>query len=56
VVASNTCYPAHTVTVNGTTIYSYVPTSNSTTYLTYCLAGFGYIGPTTEPTYPVPTN
>ncbi|MGO4883234.1 MAG: hypothetical protein ACLP59_20800 [Bryobacteraceae bacterium] len=56
VVASHTCYPAHTVSVNGTTIYSYVPTNNSTTYLTYCLSGLGYIGPLTGSTYTVPAN
>ena len=56
VVASHTCYPAHTVTVNNTTIYNYQPSSNSLTYLTSCLAGVGYIGPVTGNTYQVPTN
>jgi hypothetical protein len=56
VVASHTCYPAHTVTVNGTVIYNYTPTDNSLATVTLCLAGVGYIGPITGATYQVPAN
>ena len=56
VIASHTCYPAHTVTVNRTTIYSYQPPSNSLSYITGCLTGNGYIGPVTGNTYQVPTK
>jgi len=55
-VASHTCYPAHTVTVNGTTIYNFQPTDNSLTTITKCLSGIGYIGPVTGQTYGVPTH
>ncbi len=34
---THTCYPAHQVSVNGYTIYSYVPPSNSISYIFYCL-------------------
>ena len=55
-VAIHTCYPAHTVTVNGTTIYNFQPTDNSLATITKCLLGIGYIGPVTGQTYTVPTN
>ncbi len=34
---THTCYPAHIVKVNGTTIYSYQPPINNTAYLLSCL-------------------
>ncbi len=34
---THTCYPAHIVKVNGTTIYSYQPGVNNTAYLLSCL-------------------
>ena len=34
---NHTCYPAHLIKVNGQVVYSYTPSSNSTTYLFGCL-------------------
>jgi hypothetical protein len=37
VTITHTCYPAHIVKVNGTTVYSYQPGLNNTLYLLSCL-------------------
>jgi hypothetical protein len=51
VVPSHTCYPEHIVKVNGTTVYDYVPKSNSSWYLARCLAKL--LPLVTEPQGPV---
>jgi hypothetical protein len=52
---THTCYPAHLVKVNGTTVYSYQPPHNNTAYLLSCLT---LLKPVTGSTgaVPVPTH
>ena len=50
VAYAHTCYPAHEILVNGATVYSYQPTSNSTVYIVGCLTWvFGQIIDVTGP-------
>ena len=39
---TQTCYPAHTVKVNGTTVYDSLPTLNNTVFLLTCLTQSGF--------------
>lgn len=52
---THTCYPAHIVKVNGTTVYSYQPGVNTTTYLLSCLT-FLPQNTVTTGAVPVPTH
>lgn len=53
----HTCYPAHQVKVNGTVVYSYLPSHNNTAYLVGCLTNLlpRVVGETLVPTL-VPAN
>jgi hypothetical protein len=41
---NHTCYPAHIVKVNGTTVYSYLPPYNNIAYLANCLLQAPFFG------------
>jgi hypothetical protein len=43
VTVTHTCYPAHIVQVNGKTVYSYTPPSNSIVFAGPCLYGVGMV-------------